>query len=70
MGCIPSKSKVLEADSLAPIAVKPRTEKEKKQKLGLESPVIAEDAAPWVKGTGQLLSEKDGMMIIADPRPS
>ncbi len=70
MGCIPSKSKVLEADSPAPIAVKPRSKKEKTQKRGLESPVIAEDAAPWVKGTGRTLSEKDGMIIIADSRLS
>lgn len=70
MGCIPSKSKVLNADSPAPIAVKPMSKQEKKQKRGLDSPVMAEDAAPWVKGTGRTLSEKDGMIIIADSQPS
>ncbi|TBU34796.1 hypothetical protein BD309DRAFT_850582 [Dichomitus squalens] len=70
MGCIPSKNKVLEADSSAPLAIKTQTKKEKKQKRGLESPEIGEDAAPWVHGPGRVLSEKDGMVVITDSRPS
>ena len=69
MGCIPSKSKVLDADSPAPIAVKPMSKQEKQQKRDLDSPVLADGAAPWVKGAGRTLSEKDGMIIIADSRP-
>ncbi|EJF66806.1 hypothetical protein DICSQDRAFT_131076 [Dichomitus squalens LYAD-421 SS1] len=70
MGCIPSKNKVLEADSSAPLAIKTQTKKQKKQKRGLESPEIGEDAAPWVHGPGRVLSEKDGMVVITDSRPS
>ena len=53
-----------------PVAIKTKTKKEKKQKRGLESPIVGEDAAPWVQGPGRLLSEKDGMIVITESRPS
>ena len=72
MGCIPSKKTVLEADGIAgPARIQtqtPRPKKEKKMKRGLESPIIGDDAPPWVTGH-RVLSEKDGALIISE-RPS
>ena len=70
MGCIPSKQKVLDGDSsasTAPLAkIKPPKEKKaKKQKKGLESPVVGEDAAPWIKGH-RVLTETDGAIVISE----
>ncbi|RDX50996.1 hypothetical protein OH76DRAFT_1401757 [Lentinus brumalis] len=63
MGCIPSKQKVLEGDSPAGI----QSKKERKQRhQRLDSPVISEDAAPWVKAPSRVLSEKDGCIIISE----
>ena len=39
--------------------------KEKKLKRGLESPVLDDNAAPWVKGH-RVISEKDGEILITD----
>ena len=71
MGCIPSKQTVLEGDSPAgPLPrIKPeKARKPKKPKKGLESPIVGEDAAPWVKGH-RILSEKDGAIIISERTP-
>lgn len=77
MGCIPSKQNVLEGDastlSATPVVgTKSQKEKkgmakrkEKKLKRGLESPVLDDNAAPWVKGH-RVLSEKDGEILITD----
>ncbi|KAI0698408.1 hypothetical protein C8T65DRAFT_742820 [Cerioporus squamosus] len=63
MGCIPSKQNVLEGDS--PAGIKPMKERKQRHKR-LESPVLAEDAAPWVKASSRVLTEKDGCIIITE----
>ena len=43
----------------------PKEKKAKKQKKGLESPVVGEDAAPWIKGH-RVLTETDGAIVISE----
>ncbi|KAI0801147.1 hypothetical protein C8Q74DRAFT_1240520 [Fomes fomentarius] len=70
MGCIPSKNQALEADSSTGLRTRAKPTKEKKQKpRGPPSPIVGEDAAPWVARGHRLLSEKDGQLIITE-RPS
>ncbi len=70
MGCIPSKNQALEADSSTGLRPRAKPTKEKKQKpRGPPSPIVGEDAAPWVARGHRLLSEKDGQLIITE-RPS
>ena len=66
MGCIPSKNKVLEADSSLGPHARTKPTKEKKQKRGPPSPIVGEDAAPWVARGHRMLSEKDGHIIITE----
>ena len=63
MGCIPSKQKVLEGNAHA--GFKPKKERKQRHKR-LDSPVIGEDAAPWVKAPARVLTEKDGCIIITE----
>ncbi|KAH9898283.1 hypothetical protein C8Q73DRAFT_834309 [Cubamyces lactineus] len=64
MGCIPSKQKVLDGDSSTTVLSATKEKQQRKQK-GPPSPVIGEDAAPWVKGH-RVLSHKDGTVIITE----
>ncbi|KAI0375117.1 hypothetical protein BV20DRAFT_960187 [Pilatotrama ljubarskyi] len=65
MGCIPSKQKVLDGDSSTTILSSTKEKKQKKQKKGPPSPVIGEDAPPWLKGH-RVMSHKDGAVIITE----
>ena len=66
MGCIPSKNQVLEADSSTGLRARAKPTKEKKQKKGPPSPIVGEDAAPWVARGHRKLSEKDGQIVITE----
>ncbi|KAI0328491.1 hypothetical protein GY45DRAFT_1326202 [Cubamyces sp. BRFM 1775] len=65
MGCIPSKQKVLDGDSSTTVLSATKEKKQRKEKKGPPSPVVGENAAPWVKGH-RVLSHKDGTVIIAE----
>lgn len=74
MGCIPSKQKVLDGDSSTVIlsgAQKKSQKKQKKQSQRLPSPVIEEDAAPWLQPARAILTtHKDGTIIITERQQS
>ena len=66
MGCIPSKQKVLDGDSSTTILAGAQEKKQKKQKERLPSPVVGDDAAPWLKGHAVLRTHKDGSILITE----
>ncbi|KAH9858075.1 hypothetical protein C2E23DRAFT_802565 [Lenzites betulinus] len=68
MGCIPSKQKVLDGDSSTTVLSGAKERKQKKQKkdLRLASPVIGDDAAPWLKERAILRTHKDGTILITE----
>ncbi|OSD03185.1 hypothetical protein PYCCODRAFT_1434606 [Trametes coccinea BRFM310] len=67
MGCIPSKQKVLDGDSSTTAISGAKGQKERKQKKGPPSPIVADDAPPWVKGAAsRVLTHKDGTIIITE----
>ncbi|KAI0778302.1 hypothetical protein BD413DRAFT_508271 [Trametes elegans] len=66
MGCIPSKQKVLDGDSSTTILSATAEKGHKKQKRSLASPVIPDDAPPWVRGAHRVMSHQDGSIIISE----
>ncbi|OJT15946.1 hypothetical protein TRAPUB_13370 [Trametes pubescens] len=73
MGCIPSKQKALDGDSSTVIlsgAQEKSQKKQKKQSQRLPSPVIDEDAAPWLQTRAILTTHKDGTIIITERQQS
>lgn len=77
MGCIPSKQAVLEADGLSAPPSKLQAWKarraQKKERARARkaryppSPVIPEDAPPWVTARHAVLTEKDGQLVVLPP---